>query len=106
MTRQPWPSHKPLPRFATEELELAFWERRDVQWDDTANCEEVPGPVVAIAATRPKAIRIVLPAGQEAQLERLARRQQITKDRVLEEIIGKALAVRAQAVRRKGKAGA
>lgn len=30
MTRKPWPSNKPLPRFASEEEELAFWERHDV----------------------------------------------------------------------------
>jgi hypothetical protein len=106
MTRKAWPSNKPLPRFATEEVELAFWERHDVTWDDAANWEEVPGPVVAIGATRPRAIRVVLPASQEARLGRMARQQHITKERALEAIIGAALGAPAQAVRRKGAAGA
>jgi hypothetical protein len=54
MTRKHWPANKPLPRFASEEEELAFWERHDVQWDNGATWEEVPGPVVAITATRPR----------------------------------------------------
>jgi hypothetical protein len=105
MTRKPWPANKSLPRFATGEEELAFWERHDVPWDDAANWEEVPGPVVAIAATRPKAIRVVLPPSQEARLGRLARQQHITKEKALEAIIGEALAP-ARAGRRKRAAGA
>jgi hypothetical protein len=106
MTRKPWPANKPLPRFATEQEELAFWERHDVPWDDAATSEEVPGPVVAIAATKPKAIRVVLPPGQEARLGRLAQQQHITKEKALEAIIGEALGAPARAVRRKRAAGA
>jgi hypothetical protein len=106
MTRKPWPATKPLPRFATEQDELAFWERHDVPWSDAGNSEEVPGPVVAIAATRPKAIRVVLPPSQEERLGRLARQQHLTKEKALEAIIGEALGVPARAVRRKRAAGA
>jgi hypothetical protein len=55
-----WPSNKPLPRFASEEEELAFWKRHDVPWNDEAQWEEVAGPVVAIGGTKPQAIRVVL----------------------------------------------
>jgi hypothetical protein len=106
MTRKPWPANKPLPRFATEQEELAFWERHDVPWDDAANWEEVPGPVVAIAATRPKAIHVVLPPGQEARLGRIARERRVSKEKVLEAIIGKALVAPARAARRKRAVGA
>jgi hypothetical protein len=106
MTRKPWPANKPLPRFATEEEELAFWERHDVPWDDAATSEEVPGPVVAIAATRPKAIRVTLPASQEARLGRIARERHVSKEKALETIIGEALAAPARAVRRKRAASA
>jgi hypothetical protein len=91
MTRKPWPSNKPLPRFASEEEELAFWERHDVPWDDEAHWEEVPGPVVAIGGTKPKAIRVVLPPSQEARLGRIARERCESKEKVLEGIIGEAL---------------
>jgi len=57
MTRKPWPSNKPLPRFASEDKALAFWERHDVPWDDEAQWEEVPGPVVAIGGTKPRRSR-------------------------------------------------
>jgi hypothetical protein len=106
MTRKPWPANKPLPRFASEEEELAFWERHDVPWSGAAHWEEVPGPVVAIAATRPKAIRVVLPRSQEAQLGRLARQQHITKEKALEVIIGEALRAPARTLRRKRAGGA
>jgi hypothetical protein len=101
MTRKPWPANKPLPRFASEEEEFAFWERHDVPWDDAANWEEVPGPVVAIAPTRPKAIRVVLPPSQEARLGRIARERRVSKEKVLEAIIGEALAGPARATRRR-----
>jgi hypothetical protein len=106
MTRKPWPANRPLPRFATEEEELAFWERHDVPWDDAATSEEVSGPVVAIAATRPKAIRVVLPPSQEARLGRLARERHITKEKALEVIIGEALGAPGRASRRKRAASA
>jgi hypothetical protein len=106
MTRKPWPANKPLPRFATEQQELTFWERHEVPWDDTANWEEVSGPVVAIAATRPKAIHVVLPPSQEARLGRLAREQHITKEKALEAIIGEALRAPARTPRRKRAVGA
>ena len=106
MTRKPWPANKPLPRFATEQEELAFWERHDVPWDDAATSEEVPGPVVAIAATKPKAIRVVLPPGQEARLGRLAQQQHITKEKALEAIIGEALRAPARTPPRKRAVGA
>ena len=106
MRRTPWPRKKPLPTFANEQEELAFWERHDVPWDDSATSEEVAGPVVAIAATRPKAIRVVLPPSQEARLGRLARQQHVTKEKALEAIIGEALEAPARAVRRKRAAGA
>jgi hypothetical protein len=78
MTRKLWPANKPLPRFATEKEELAFWERHDVPWNDAADWEQVPGPV-AIATTRPKAIRVVLPASQEARRRRIARERRVSK---------------------------
>jgi hypothetical protein len=105
MTRKPWPSNKPLPRFASEEEELAFWERHDVPWDDEAQWEEVPGPVVAIGGTKPKAIRVVLPPSQEARLGRIARERHISREKVLETIIGEALAAPARTARRKRAAG-
>jgi hypothetical protein len=106
MTRKHWPANKPLPRFASEEEELAFWERHDVQWDNGATWEEVPGPVVAIAATRPKAIRVVLPPSQDARLGRIARERHVSREKALEAIIGEALAAPARAARRKRAAGA
>jgi hypothetical protein len=106
MKRKPWPSNKPLPRFATEEEELAFWEHHDVPWDDEADWEEVPGPVVAIAATKPKTIRVTLPATQEEVLGRLARQRRVTKEKALEAIIGEALGAPARAPRRKRVANA
>ena len=106
MNRKPWPANKPLPRFATEEEELAFWERHDVPWNDAAHWEEVPGPVVAIAATRPKAIRVVLPPSQEARLGRIARERRVSKEKALEALIGEALAAPVRAARRKRAAGA
>jgi hypothetical protein len=106
MTRKPWPASKPLPRFASEEEELTFWERNDVPWDDAATSEKVPGPVVAIGGTGPKAIRVVLPPSQEARLGRLARQRHITKEKALEAIIGEALASPARTGRRKRAAGA
>ncbi len=106
MTRKPWPANKPLPRFATEAEELAFWERHDVPWDDAATSEEVPGPVVAIAATRPKAIRVVLPPSQDARLGRIARERRVSKEKALETIIGNALAAPARSSRRKRAASA
>jgi hypothetical protein len=106
MTRKPWPSNKPLPRFASEEEELAFWERHDVPWSDEAQWEEVPGPVVAIGGTRPKSIRVVLPPSQEARLGRIARERRVSKEKVLETIIGEALAARVRTTRRKRAASA
>jgi hypothetical protein len=46
MRRKPWPSSRSLPRFGSEEQELAFWERHDVPWDDEAQWEGVPGPEI------------------------------------------------------------
>lgn len=106
MTRKPWPSKKPLPRFATEEKELAFWARHDVPWDDHAQWEEVPGPVVGIAATKPKTLRVTLPASQEVLLGRLAKQRHVTKEKALEAIISEALGATARAPRRKRAAGA
>ena len=106
MTRKPWPSNKPLPRFASGEEELAFWERHDVPWDDEAQWEKVPGPVVAIGATKPKAIHVVLPPSQEARLGRIARERRVSKAKALEAIIGEALGAPARAMRRKRAAGA
>ena len=105
MTRKPWPSNKPLPRFASEGEELAFWERHDVTWDDEAQWEEVPGPVVAIGGAKPKAIRVVLPPSQEARLGRIARERHVSKEKALEAIIGEALAAPARSGRRKRAAG-
>ncbi len=105
MTRKPWPSNKPLPRFASEEEELAFWERYDVPWEDEAQWEEVPGPVVAIGGTKPKAIRVVLPPSQEARLGRIARERHVSKAKALEAIIGEALGASPGALRRKRAAG-
>jgi hypothetical protein len=85
MTRKPWPSNKPLPRFASEQEELAFWERHDVPWDDEAQWEEVP--VIAIGGTKPKAIRMVLPPSQEARLGQIARERRVSKEKALEGII-------------------
>jgi thiamine monophosphate synthase len=86
--------------------ELAFWERHDVPWDGEAQWEEVPGPVVAIGGTKPKAIRVVLPPSQEARLGRIARERRISKAKALEAMIGEALAAPARAARRKRAAGA
>jgi hypothetical protein len=91
MTRKPWPTNKPLPRFASEDEELAFWERHEVPWDDEAQWEEVRGPVVAIGGTKPKTIRVVLPPSQEARLGRIARERRLSKAKALEAIIGEAL---------------
>jgi hypothetical protein len=106
MTRKPWPANKPLPRFASEEEELAFWQRHDVPWDDEAQWEEVRGPVVAIGGTKPKAIRVVLPPSQEARLGRLARERRTTKEKALEAIIGEALGGPARTGRRRRAASA
>lgn len=89
MTRKPWPGNKPLPRFASKEEELAFWERYDVPWDDEAHWEEVPGPVVAIRGTKPKAIRVVLPPRQEARLGRIARERRVSKERCSKRSLGR-----------------
>lgn len=106
MTRKIWPSNKPLPRFASEEEELAFWQRHDVPWDDEAQWKEVPGPVVAIGGTKLKAIRVVLPPSQEARLGRLARERRVSKEKVLEGIICEALTSPMRPARRKRVAGA
>jgi hypothetical protein len=104
MTRKPWPSNKPLPRFASEQEELAFWERHDVAWDDEAQWEEVP--VVAIGGTKPKAIRVVLPPSQEARLGQIARERRVSKEKALEGIIFEALSGQPRTARRKRAAGA
>jgi hypothetical protein len=62
-------------------------------------------PVVAIAATRPKAISVLLPPIQEARLRRIARQRHVTKEKVLEGIIGEALRAPARGARRKRAAG-
>jgi hypothetical protein len=101
MSRKTWPSNKPLPRFASEAEELAFWETHDVPWDDDAEAEEVPGPAVAIAAK--KTVKVTLPAAQAAALNRIAKRQHVSNEQALEAIIGEAL--RPEAPRRKRAAG-
>jgi hypothetical protein len=91
MTRKIWPSKKPLPRFANEAEELAFWEAYDVPWSDQAEGEEVRGPAVSLAAKRPRTLKVTLPASQEALLDRLAKQQHMSKEQALEAIIGDAL---------------
>ncbi len=66
----------------------------------------VPGPVVAIGVTKPKAIRVVLPPSQEARLGRLARERRTTKEKALEAIIGEALGGPARTGRRRRAASA
>jgi hypothetical protein len=105
MRRTPWPRGRPLPRFTNEEDEVAFWERHDVRWDDRAEAEEVPGPAVTIAATRPLAISVVLAPNQETRLGRPARQQRVTKERALAAIIGEALGLPARTARRKRTPG-
>jgi hypothetical protein len=62
MTRKIWPSKKPLPRFATEAEELAFWDAHDVPWNDEAEGEEVRGPAVSLAASkRPRTLKVTRP---------------------------------------------
>jgi hypothetical protein len=105
MNRKPWPPHKPLPRFATEADELAFWKRYDVPWDDQAG-EEVPSAAVAIDGAKPTTIHVTLPASQAVLLGRLARQRHVTKEKALEAIIGEALGPRPRATRRKRAANA
>jgi hypothetical protein len=104
MSRKIWPSKKPLPRFASEAEELAFWKTHDVAWGDDADWEDVPGPDVSLTAGRPKTLKVTLPASQEAVLGRLAKRRHVTKEQALEAIIGEALSP-ARSVRRKRAAG-
>jgi hypothetical protein len=106
MTRKLWPSKKPLPRFTMEDKERAFWATHDVPWDDQAEWEEVRGPVVGIGATKPKTLRVTLPASQEVLLGRLARQQHVTKEKALETIISDALRATARTPRRKRAASA
>jgi hypothetical protein len=49
---------------------------------------------------------VVLPPGQEARLGRIARERRVSKEKVLEAIIGKALVAPARAARRKRAVGA
>ena len=93
MTRKIWPSKKPLPRFASEAEELAFWKAHDVPWNE-AEGEEVRGPAVSLDAKRPRTLRVTLPASQEAVLNRLAKQQHMSKEQALEAIIGDALGPR------------
>ncbi len=106
MTRKIWPSKKPLPRFASEAEELAFWEAYDVPWSDEAEGEEVRGPAVSVAAKRPRTLKVTLPASQEAVLGRLAKQQHMSKEQALEAIIREALRPARAPQRRKRAASA
>lgn len=105
MTRKPWPSNKPLPRFASEEQELAFWRRHDVAWDEEAQWEALRGPVVAIGGARPTAIWVALAPSQEARLGRIARERHVSKAKALEAIIREALGAPPRTARRRRAPG-
>jgi hypothetical protein len=103
MKRKTWPSKKPLPRFASDAEEVAFWEAHDVPWDDEAEGEEVSGPTVVAAAKQRNTVKVTLSAPQAAVLDRLAKRQHLSREQALQAIIGQALRA-GRAPRRKGSA--
>jgi hypothetical protein len=106
MTRKIWPSKKPLPRFATYEDEIAFWERYDVAWDEDGEWGEVTGPDTAVTSTKAKKVTVTLSAADEARLRQLAKRQHVSKAQALKAIIGGALRPAARPTRRKRAASA